>query len=144
MLPTFSGHPVRPGPSSSLLAFPRVAGATDFADEDWDDQLMTNPSTFIPADLARAARAITQVSSKVIGRAAGLEKQQIRAFEKGNQDLTLEQNAMLRHALEQYGAVFVEEDEDAGRGVRRKYNASKVRRLETWEGEGGPAYEDDI
>lgn len=105
---------------------------------------MTKSPTPLTPDLARAARSLTQVSSKTIARAASLEKQQVRAFEKGNQPLTAEQAGRLRRALEEYGVVFIDDDEHAGYGVRRKFNAAKVRRLETWEGEGGPAYEDDI
>lgn len=105
---------------------------------------MTNSSRLIPADLARAARAIAQVPCKAIGRVAGLEKTQIRAFEKGNHELTPQQNARLRHALEHYGAHFIEEDDEGGYGVRRKYNSEKVGRLQAWEGEGGPAGEDDF
>lgn len=109
---------------------------------------MTNTATDLTPDLtpdlARAARALTQVSAKVIGRASGLEKQQVRSFEKGNQPLAPEQAARLRRALEEHGVRFIPDDDHAGYGVRRKFNASKVRRLETWEDEGGPAYEDDI
>ena len=31
----------------------------------------------------------------------------------------------------------------AASGVRRMFDATKVKRLETWEGEGGTAYEED-
>src|SRR4051812_5316650 len=103
---------------------------------------MSNPVTTIPSDLARAARALTQVSAKVIGKAAGLDKKQVRDFEKGNEPLTPEQNWQLRRALEQFGVVFIADDDHGGYGVRRKFNATKIKRLETWEGEGGPAYED--
>ncbi|MGM0931125.1 MAG: XRE family transcriptional regulator [Actinomycetota bacterium] len=105
---------------------------------------MSKSSMIIPSDLARAARALTQVSAKVIGKAAGLDKKQVREFEKANQTLTPEQNWQLRRALEQFGVVFIADDDHGGYGVRRKFNASKIKRLETWEGEGGPAYEDDI
>ena len=105
---------------------------------------MSKNPLMITSDLARAARALTQVSAKVIARNAGLDKQQVRDFEKGNAPLTPEQNQQLRRALGQFGVVFIEDDDHGGYGVRRKFNATKVRRLETWEGEGGPAYEDDI
>jgi hypothetical protein len=105
---------------------------------------MSNPLTVIPFDLARAARALTQVSAKVIGRSAGLDKQQVRDFEKGKLSLTPEQNGQLRRALEKFGVVFIDDDDQGGYGVRRKFNATKITRLETWEGEGGTAYEDDI
>ena len=58
--------------------------------ESWDDRAMSNNPLMITSDLARAARALTQVSAKVIARNAGLEKQQLRDFEKGNAPLTPE------------------------------------------------------
>lgn len=105
---------------------------------------MTKSLTFIPSDLARAGRALTQVSCKVIGKAAGLEKEQVRNLEKGNAPLSPEDNERLRRALEEHGVVFQAEDDHGGYGVRRKYNSSKIQRLETWEGEGGPVSEDDV
>ena len=54
----------------------------------------------------------------------------------------------LKDALESLGAVFIADDEAAGAGtgvgVRLKFSAEKARRIDTWEGEGGPAYEDDV
>lgn len=105
--------------------------------------MTTTPQDLTP-DLARSARALTQVSASVIGHAAGLEKQQVKDFEKGRHSLAADQLRHLRRALEEHGVVFIADDEQGGYGVRRKFNSSKVRRLETWEGEGGPAYEDDI
>lgn len=104
---------------------------------------MSNP-LMITSDLARAARALTQVSAKVIARNAGLDREQVRDFEKGNAPLTPEENQHLRRALGQLGVVFIEDDDHGGYGVRRKFNATKIKRLETWEGEGGTASEDDI
>ncbi|WP_417217795.1 XRE family transcriptional regulator [Arthrobacter sp.] len=105
---------------------------------------MTNHQMVLTSDLARAARALTQVSPRAIAREAGLEKKQLREFEKGNQPLAAEPAASLLRALEHFGVAFIPDDEQGGYGVRRKYNAAKVRRLETWEDEGGPAFEDDI
>ena len=44
----------------------------------------------------------------------------------------------------QTGGSPSSEDAEAGYGVRQKFNSAKSRRLDIWEGEGGPAYEDDI
>lgn len=98
----------------------------------------------IPADLARAARALTQVSHKVVARAAELEPGRLQAYERGHGTLDADESHRLRTALEDFGALFIAEDGEAGYGVRQKFNSVKSRRLETWEGEGGPAYEDDI
>lgn len=95
-------------------------------------------------DLARAARALTQVSVEEISQAASLEPTQVRDFEHRGFALAPDANEKLRAALEQFGAAFFDEDDRGGYGVRRKYNASKTRQLGRWEGEGGPVFEDDI
>ncbi|MGO2046406.1 MAG: helix-turn-helix domain-containing protein [Brachybacterium tyrofermentans] len=98
----------------------------------------------LTGDLARAARALTQISSDLIAQRAGVALEQLRSFERGVTDLDAGQLLELRAALEHYGAQFVAEDADGGYGVRRKFSARKVKRIENWENEGGPAYEDDI
>lgn len=95
-------------------------------------------------DVARAGRALTQVSVETISQAASLDPVRVREFEHRGVALDAESNNKLRAALEEFGVVFFAEDEDGGYGVRRKYTASKTRQLKRWEGEGGPAYEDDI
>lgn len=95
-------------------------------------------------DLARAARALTQVSVEEISEAAALDPERVRDFEHRGFALDPESNKKLRRALEDFGAVFFDEDELAGYGVRRKYTAAKKRQLTRWESEGGPAFEDDI
>lgn len=100
--------------------------------------------TAITADQARAARALVQVSPAYLGSDAGMEGARVRDFEYGHIDLDEEENARLRKALEDLGAVFIDEDEQGGHGVRLKFNSGKVRVLERWENEGGPAYEDDV
>jgi hypothetical protein len=50
----------------------------------------------------------------------------------------------LQSALEQGGAVFIDEDERAGAGVRLKFNRGDVRAIRRLEGEGGPTGEDDV
>ena len=79
-----------------------------------------------------------------VAEAANLEIQQVRDFEHRGISLEAEANDKLRTALEEFGVVFIAEDSDGGYGVRVKYNTSKVRQLQSWEAEGGPAYEDDI
>lgn len=94
--------------------------------------------------MARAARALTQVSYSVVARAAELEPDRLQAFERGHGTLDADESHRLREALERFGALFIADDDHAGYGVRQKFNSVKAKRLETWEGEGGPAYEDDI
>lgn len=95
-------------------------------------------------DLARAGRAIAEVSAGTIAEAAGLTGERVRAFETRGTALPAEEAGRLKSALEEFGVVFIEEDDSGGHGVRRKYSSSKTRQLKRWEGEGGPAYEDDI
>lgn len=100
--------------------------------------------SLISPDLARAGRALAQVSAAVIADAADLDRDQVREFEKRRRPLHDEQVQRLQAALEQFGVVFVPEDEDHGYGVRQKFNSQKVRQIERWEGEGGPVADDDI
>lgn len=95
-------------------------------------------------ELARAARALSRVSVDVLAQHASLDPQRVRDFERRGIALAPEANDRLRSALEEHGVVFFDDDDQGGYGVRRKYTASKVRQLQRWEAEGGPAYEDDI
>jgi len=92
---------------------------------------------FLTSDLARAARAFTKVSVATIAQAAGVSEDLLRSFERGVGELSSTEKQQVRQALEDYGALFIPEDEKAGYGVRRRYNREKLLRLNTWEGEGG-------
>ncbi|MGO1319856.1 MAG: hypothetical protein ACTII7_08305 [Galactobacter sp.] len=105
---------------------------------------MTHNTFLIKSDLARAARALTQVSIDAVASEAGIDVAKARAFEQGVGPLTQEENLKLQSALEGFGAVLLAEDGDAGYGVRQKYNTTKVSRLENLENEGGLAAEDDV
>jgi hypothetical protein len=98
----------------------------------------------LTADLARAARALAQVSVTCVADHAGLSPERLAAFERHRVDLETADKLQLRRTLEKFGVVFISEDDEAGYGVRRRFTRAKVARLETWENEGGPAYEDDI
>ncbi|MDR2254550.1 MAG: hypothetical protein LBE25_00850 [Arthrobacter sp.] len=101
-------------------------------------------NNLLTPDLARAARALTQVSTKTIASTAGLPKDTVKSFERGVGFLSDEENAALRRSLEHYGAVFLPEEGALGHGVRQKFSSKKVAKLESWENEGGPAAEDDV
>lgn len=92
----------------------------------------------LTADLARAARAFTKVSTRTIAEAAGLTKKQVRSFEQGTIALPEADLARLKESLERYGALFIPEDETSGYGVRRRFTREKLFQLNDWEGEGGP------
>lgn len=106
---------------------------------------MTTHTIHLTGQLARAARALVSVSSKHTASAAGLSRVQLRDFEKGNAGLGPQELASLQLALESLGAVFIADGEHGqGYGVRLKFSASKVEKIETWEGEGGLAADDDV
>lgn len=107
---------------------------------------MTTTAPLITADLARAARALAQVSLADLAEHTGLELEHLREVERGLRTLAPAQQLLLRHAFEEFGVELLPADENAGHGhgVRQKFNARTVKRLENWENEGGPAAEDDI
>ena len=95
-------------------------------------------------EIARAARALSRVSAKHLAAEAGIAKHDLRDFERGNRELRTDDQRRLREALAAHGVVFIADDEAGGAGVRRKFNASKVKRLHMWEGEGGPVANDHV
>lgn len=100
----------------------------------------------ITADLARAARALAQVSLPDLAERTGLDVDHLRGVERGLSSLTPAEEERLHLAFEEFGVEVLPADEAAGigHGVRRKFNPRTVKRLENWENEGGPAADDDI
>lgn len=94
-------------------------------------------------ELARAARALVGVNALYVAREAGITRNELRDFEKGLHDLPDSTREQLREALQELGAVFLPDDETGGYGVRLKFSRNKARQIDRWEGEGGPAAEDD-
>lgn len=92
---------------------------------------------FLTGDLARAARAFTKVSVGTIARSAELTKEQVRGFEQSTHGLSQDEKARLKASLEKYGALFLDEEERVGYGVRRRYPREGLMRMNTWESEGG-------
>lgn len=100
---------------------------------------MATDNMTIHPDQAHAARILLRVSETTVGLKSGLGAETVEGFEQGQAELDDAQQDQLRTALEELGAEFLPEDADNGYGVRRRYNARKVRALNKWEGEGGPA-----
>lgn len=92
----------------------------------------------------RAARALIHWSREALAQAADVDPRSLEAFEEGTRALDAAAALRLRSALEQGGAVFIDEDERAGAGVRLKFNRGDVRAIRRLEGEGGPVGEDDV
>lgn len=106
---------------------------------------MATSTVQLTGQLARAARALVSVSSKHVSLRAGLTRSQVRDFEKGNASLLTTELTALQHALEALGAVFIADGENLqGHGVHLKFSAARVEKIETWEGEGGFAADDDV
>ncbi len=97
----------------------------------------------ITGPLCRAARALVQWPRTQLANVSGVAKADIRAFETGGVDPGPEARTALKHALEQAGAVFLDED-DLGAGVRLRFTAKDVKQLRRLEGEGGAVGEDDV
>lgn len=94
--------------------------------------------------LARAARALCLVSTKVVALRSGLEEQRIREYERGVGALDAAEVQALADALAYFGARFIPESDRGGVGVRRKFTRTKVEMIDAWEAEGGPVGEDDV
>ncbi|MDN6302713.1 MAG: hypothetical protein L0J57_06670 [Brachybacterium sp.] len=106
-------------------------------------------ATYVPlitADLARAARALAQVSLLDLAEHTELDVEHLRGVERGLRSLTAAQEERLHLAFEEFGVEVLPADEEAGigYGVRQKFTSRTVKRLENWENEGGPSAEDDI
>jgi transcriptional regulator with XRE-family HTH domain len=107
---------------------------------------MNTEEALITADLARAARALAQVSLADLAEHTDIDPERLRAIEQGRVLATAEESLLLHRALADFGVELLPADEHAGvgYGVRQKFNPRTVTRLENWENEGGPAGEDDI
>lgn len=77
---------------------------------------------------------------------AKVEPSDLRRLEaKGNLANDLGENLVkICRALEELGAVFIDEKDGAGAGVRLKFSRSQTRAIDRWENEGGAAAEDDV
>lgn len=92
----------------------------------------------------RAARALIEWSRDQVSKVSGVPAQDIADFESGRVDPGEDARQRLCRALEEGGAVFLEEGPDGGVGVRLKYSRRDVRALNKWESEGGPPGDDDV
>jgi len=93
---------------------------------------------------ARAARALIEWPLEKVADLAGLAPEALTAFERGKVDPGAEARAALRAALERGGAVFIEEADGLGLGVRLKWSRRDARQLNRLENEGGPVADDDV
>lgn len=96
------------------------------------------------SNLARAGRALVGISTWYIADETGIERKQIRKFERGIITLPEAQQEAIKAVLIDHGALFLPDSNAAGYGVRLKFASDKTRQIDRWEAEGGPAGEDDV
>ncbi len=93
-----------------------------------------------------AARALTGISQAKLSIRSGLDLPTIRRLE-AKRAVHRENNEALvivRRALEDLGAMFIDESGGFGAGVRLKFSRSQARAIGAWEDEGGVPADDDV
>jgi hypothetical protein len=105
---------------------------------------MTEPSPPITAAQSRAGRALVGWSVPALAEAAAVPAGQIEQFEAETLNPDTDCQRAIRTALEAAGVLFLPEQGGEGIGVRLKFPRLTVKRIQTWEGEGGTTGEDDI
>lgn len=106
---------------------------------------MSSQKIKLSGHLARSARALVGTSARFTAQTAGLSRSELRDFEKGKASLSGRKKEALVHALEELGAFFlVDGTSGRGHGVQLKFSKAHTRKVESWEGEGGLAAEDDV
>ena len=93
---------------------------------------------------ARAARALIEWPLDRVARLAGVAPELLDQFETLSADPGDAAASAIRDALEQGGAVFIDEGDGQGVGVRLKWSRKDARQLNRLENEGGPVGDDDV
>ena len=91
----------------------------------------------------RAGRALVEVSRVKLALRSGVDESTIEEFERMIDEPGPETIAALENALQDLGAVFIEED-GGGKGVRLKFTDSEAKRIARLEGEGGIVASDRV
>lgn len=97
----------------------------------------------ITGSQCRAARALVEYTRNRLATSAAVTPEIIENFERMLNKPTAEEIAALREALEQAGAVFIDEN-GGGVGVRLKFTRSESKRISMLESEGGIVANDDV
>jgi len=90
-----------------------------------------------------AARALALIDQAQLAAQAGLAVTSVADFEAGVHSLDGPALASLIAAFEHFGIEFLPEN-DAGAGLRLKFNRQETGQILGWEGEGGAAADDDV
>lgn len=105
---------------------------------------MTDLEPPVTASQSRAGRALVGWSVADLAEATTLSAVRIEQFEAETLQPDVDCQRAVRVALEAAGVLFLPEQGGVGFGVRLKFPRLTVKRLQTWEGEGGATGEDDI
>lgn len=97
----------------------------------------------ITGSQCRAARALVEITRGKLTIRSGIDEAVIRDFEHNLDKPDDKTIAALQSALEELGAVFIEEN-GGGIGVRRKFTESEAKRIARMEGEGGIVANDRV
>ena len=84
----------------------------------------------------RAGRALVEVSRAKLALRSGIRESVIEEFERMIDEPDPEAVAALERALQDLGAVFIDEN-GGGIGVRLKFTDSEAKRIARLEAEGG-------
>lgn len=94
-----------------------------------------------------AARALTGIGQTKLAARSGLDLAVLRQMEARravHNDDAAPAVAAVKRALEELGAVFIDEADGFGAGVRLKFGRRQARAIAAWEGEGGVPADDDV
>jgi len=105
---------------------------------------MTDPLPPVTAPQSRAGRALVGWSVPDLAEAAAMPVERIEQFEAEMLQPDFDCQRAIRAALEAAGVLLLPEQGGVGFGVRLRFPRLTVKRLQTWEGEGGATGEDDI
>jgi hypothetical protein len=105
---------------------------------------MTDPLPAVTAPQSRAGRALIGWSVAALAEATNMPQSEIEQFEAETLRPDSDCHRAIRAALEANGVLFLPEQGGEGVGVRLKFPRQTVKRIQTWEGEGGATGEDDI
>lgn len=98
----------------------------------------------ITGSQCQAARALVEVITSKLAKRSGVDQDKIEAFEQKRGSLDAQSVAKLKDALEDLGAVFINENADGGAGVRLKHSESETKQITRMEDEGGIIASDKV
>jgi hypothetical protein len=100
----------------------------------------------ITGRLIAAARALTGISRADLAGASGVPVETLDRMEASGSAWLLPGSEVeaVSGALENFGVLFVPEDNGIGAGVRLRFTRQDVRQISRLEGEGGIVRNDDV